>query len=148
MSKTSKQLDAEITDALRKVERYQAIKRAAKAAYREACTEDPSGERLYCVPLAEKVYLRLRDEGFADRELFRPMYGHIWVGVDDYIVDLFEPVPGFKVKIIHYQDPAVHRKGGKSGHGFHWPGKQEGVRPSDVWKRYSYDEVEDFYNTL
>jgi hypothetical protein len=118
------------------------IERAAQIALDDVCKEDPSGERFYCVPLTERVYFSLRDVGFKDSDLFRPMRGHIWVGVGNYIVDLFEPTSKYQIKIFHYQDPIIHRK--KSS--YEWPGKGEGVRPSDVWKKFPYEDVEDFYN--
>ena len=120
------------------------IERASQKALNEVCSEDPSGERFYCTPLAERVYLALVDAGFTDADLFRPMRGHIWVGVGNYIVDLFEPTSRYAIKIFDYRDPVVHRK--KSG--YEWPGKEAGVRPSDVWKKYSYEEVEDFYDAF
>jgi hypothetical protein len=122
--------------------KYGDVKRIADKtlqAVRETCRIRGRGEEdFYCVPLAEYLAAALDDAGF---RTYKPLYGHIWVGVGDWVVDLWEAQTPHRVKIFHHLDLL-------SNDDYIWPGKHRGVRPVDVPRYYPYAVEEELYYNI
>lgn len=125
------------------------VEKLARAAHKALAQinadNETKGEDVwyYCRDQAELVKRYLEAAGFKNR-VFTPDAGHIWASVGDYIIDLWEPNPPYRVKIVHFQSPEI-----QSDPDYQWPGKEYGLRPIDCESGcFTTEEIVEFYEDV
>lgn len=121
------------------------LKKASVAAIDEISCQPFYGQYagIHCGWSAEVLKQKLVDLGYDSDEIWVAPEAaiHQWLAIDDLVVDIWELEGQFKLKYWRYTDPKMRRS-----RLYHWPGRLSGVRPVDVDRFFSKEEISWYYH--